>query len=155
MSQITVGKKVPDFSLPATGGGDFKLSDFKGRRVVLYFYPRDNTPGCTLEGRNFRDAAASFKRSKTVVFGVSRDTLAAHEKFKAKQKFSFELLADPGEEVCELFGVMKKKNLYGKKVRGIERSTFLIDEKGVLLREWRKVRVLGHVKEVLGAVQSL
>ncbi len=155
MSKVEVGKKVPDFSLPATGGGDFKLSDLRGRRLVLYFYPRDNTPGCTREGQDFRDVIASFKRRKTAVFGVSRDTLSAHDKFKAKQKFPFELLADPEEEVCKLFDVMKTKNMYGKKVRGIERSTFLIDEKGVLRREWRKVKVAGHVEEVLDAVKSL
>ncbi len=155
MSKVKTGQKVPDFKLPATGGNDFKLSALKGTRVVLYFYPRDNTPGCTREGQDFRDNAAAFSRRKTRIFGISRDNLNAHDKFKAGQKFPFELLSDADEKACKLFGVIKMKNFFGKKIRGIERSTFLIDEKGVLQREWRKVKVSGHVEEVLDAVKSL
>ncbi len=155
MSKVKVGQKVPDFELPATGGDTFKLSALKGTRVVLYFYPKDSTPGCTLEGRDFRDKNTAFSRNKTKIFGVSRDSLSAHEKFKTKQKFPFALLSDADEEACKLFGVIKMKNMYGVKRRGIERSTFVIDENGVLRHEWRKVKVLGHAEEVLAAVKSL
>ncbi len=155
MSQVKVGHKVPDFELPATGGGTFKLSAMTGSRVVLYFYPKDSTPGCTLEGRGFRDRIAAFSRTKTKIFGVSRDGLSAHDRFKQKQKFPFDLLSDADEAACKIFGVLKLKSLFGKKYRGIERSTFVIDEKGVLRREWRKVKVPGHVEEVLAAVKSL
>lgn len=155
MSEISIGKKVPTFARPATGDKTVKLSDFKGRNVVLYFYPKDSTPGCTLEGQDFRDNMREFQARDTVILGVSRDSLKSHEKFKEKQKFSFDLLADEDETLCRLFGVIKGKNMYGKKVMGIERSTFLIDAEGVLRREWRKARVKGHVAAVLEAVKSL
>ena len=150
-----LGKPVPDFSLPATGGTPFRLSQHLGNKLVLYFYPKDNTPGCTTEGGDFRDRHKDFKRAGCEVFGVSRDALDSHEKFKAKMKFPFELLADADEAVCKQFGVMKMKNMYGRKVRGIERSTFVVDDKGVLAREWRGVRVPGHVEEVLNFVKAL
>lgn len=155
MSTVAVGKKVRDFSLPMTGDQTFKLSDCRGRKVVLYFYPRDNTPGCTTEGQDFRDNHSRFKRQKTLVFGISRDSLKSHENFKARHEFPFELLADAEEKACRQFDVIREKNMYGKKVMGIERSTFLIDEQGVLRQEWRKVRVKGHVDEVLEAVKGL
>ncbi|MEJ2760264.1 MAG: thioredoxin-dependent thiol peroxidase [Gammaproteobacteria bacterium] len=155
MSTLAPGKKVGDFKLPATGGTAVRLSDLKGSKVVLYFYPKDNTPGCTREGQDFRDNIRKFKARNTVVLGVSRDSVKSHENFKAKQKFPFELLADEDETLCRQFGVIKEKNMYGKKVMGVERSTFLIDEKGVLRREWRKVKVDGHVDEVLEAVKEL
>ena len=150
-----LGKPVPDFSLPSTGGTTFQLSQHLGAKLVLYFYPKDNTPGCTTEGGDFRDRHKDFRRAGCEVFGVSRDSLASHEKFKAKMKFPFELLADADEAACKQFGVMKMKNMYGRKVRGIERSTFVVDEKGVLAREWRGVRVPGHVEEVLNFVKAL
>ena len=150
-----LGKPVADFSLPSTGNTTFKLSSTRGSKVVLYFYPKDNTPGCTTQGSDFRDLHPQFKRAGTQVFGVSRDSLKSHESFKAKMKFPFELLSDPDEAVCGQFGVMKLKNMYGRKVRGIERSTFVIDEKGVLAREWRGVKVPGHVQEVLNFVKAL
>jgi peroxiredoxin Q/BCP len=155
MSKIKVGRKVPDFTLPATGEQDIALSDFSGKRVVVYFYPKDSTPGCTTEGQDFRDKISTFRRRKTAVLGISRDSVKSHENFKAKQQFPFELLSDADEKVCRLFDVIKEKNMYGKKVMGIERSTFLIDEKGVLRREWRKVKVPGHVDEVLEAIREL
>ena len=149
-----LGKPVADFSLPSTGG-TFRLSEARGSKLVLYFYPKDNTPGCTLEGADFRDRHKDFKRAGCEVFGVSRDSLASHEKFKDKMKFPFELLSDEDEAVCKQFGVMKMKNMYGRKVRGIERSTFVVDDKGVLAREWRGVKVPGHVEEVLNFVKTL
>ncbi len=149
------GKPAPDFTLPATGGQEITLSGLKGSNVVLYFYPRDNTPGCTKEGQAFRDHHAEFEKLDTVVLGVSRDSLKTHENFKAKHQFPFELLSDSEETVCRLYDVIKEKNMYGKKVMGIERSTFLIDREGILRREWRKVKVAGHVEEVLEAVRSL
>ena len=152
---VAVGKKVRDFSLPMTGDQTFKLSDYKGGKVVLYFYPKDNTPGCTTEGQDFRDQHDRFKRQQAVVFGISRDSVRTHENFKAKHQFPFELISDPDEKACELFDVIKEKNMYGKKVMGVERSTFLIDEAGVLREEWRKVKVKGHVDEVLAAVKRL
>ena len=155
MGSVTLGKKVPDFRLPATGDQEIRLADLKGSNVVLYFYPKDNTPGCTLEGQDFRDQHAKFKRQNTVVLGVSRDSLTAHAKFKDKQDFPFDLLSDSEEKLCRLFDVIKEKNMYGKKVMGIERSTFLIDAAGVLRNEWRKVKVPGHVDEVLSAVKAL
>lgn len=147
--------KAPDFELAATGGRTVKLSDLKGKRVVLYFYPKDATPGCTREGQDFRDLHAKFKRRDTLVFGISRDTVASHEKFKEKQGFPFDLLSDPDERACRAYDVIREKNLYGRKVMGIERSTFLIDEHGKLRREWRKVKVDGHADEVLAAVSEL
>lgn len=154
MSKLQLGKKVPDFKAASTAG-TFKLSDCKGKLVVLYFYPKDSTPGCTREGQDFRDKYAEFKRNKAVVVGVSRDSLKSHDNFRAKQAFPFELLADTDEKLCRLFDVIKEKNLYGRKVMGVERSTFLIDNKGVLRREWRKVKVTDHVDEVLAAVREL
>ena len=147
--------KVADFTLPTNGGGTFKLSGNKGKIVVLYFYPKDSTPGCTTEGQGFRDQYAEFQAAGADVIGVSRDSLKSHENFKAKQAFPFELLSDPDETVCALFGVMKLKNMYGKQVRGIERSTFVIDGAGVVRAEWRGVKVPGHVAAVLAQVQAL
>ena len=148
-------KKVTDFSVPATGGSPFRLSDHSGKAVVLYFYPKDNTPGCTTEGAAFRDLHKRFVQAGAVVAGVSRDSLKSHEGFKAKMEFPFELLSDADESLCTQFGVIKMKNMYGRKVRGIERSTFLIGPDGTLVREWRKVKVDGHAAEVLGAVKAL
>ena len=152
---VEMGKKVPAFELPATGEKTIALSSLKGINIVLYFYPKDNTPGCTTEGQNFRDSIAKFKRQNCVILGVSRDTVRTHENFKTKQKFPFDLLSDTEEELCNLFDVIKLKNMYGKKHLGIERSTFLINDKGVLKQEWRKVKVAGHVEEVLTAVKAL
>jgi thioredoxin-dependent peroxiredoxin len=150
-----LGKPVPDFSLAGTGGSTFRSTKERGKKLVLYVYPKDNTPGCTQQGSDFRDAHAAFARVGVEIYGVSRDSLRSHESFKAKMKFPFELLSDEDETVCKLFGVMKLKNMYGKKVRGIERSTFLIDEKGVAAREWRGVKVPGHVQEVLSFAKAL
>jgi peroxiredoxin Q/BCP len=150
-----LGKKVPDFSVPATGDATFRLSDHKGHAVVLYFYPKDNTPGCTTEGADFRDLHKQFAKLGAVVAGISRDTLKSHEGFSAKLGFPFPLLSDADEKLCTLFGVIKMKNMYGKKVRGIERSTFVVDGKGVLAREWRGVKVPGHAAEVLEFVRTL
>jgi peroxiredoxin Q/BCP len=147
--------KVPDFSAPATGGTTFRLSDHKGHPVVLYFYPKDNTPGCTTEGEDFRDLHPEFARLGAVVVGVSRDSVKSHEGFKAKRGFPFELLSDADEKLCTQFGVIKMKNMYGKQVRGIERSTFVIDGKGALAKEWRGVKVPGHAQEVLDFVKTL
>ena len=152
---VEVNKKVPAFNLPATGEQSIRLSSLKGKNVILYFYPKDNTPGCTQEGQDFRDNIAKFKRQNCVILGVSRDTLKTHENFKTKHKFPFDLISDTEEELCKLFDVIKMKNLYGKKHLGIERSTFLINDKGVLKQEWRKVKVKGHVEEVLTAVKAL
>jgi peroxiredoxin Q/BCP len=151
---VAIDSKVPDFSATATGG-EFRLADHKGRTLVLYFYPKDNTPGCTTEGSDFARSHGKFVKAGAVVAGVSRDSLKSHEGFKAKMKFPFELISDPEEQLCELFGVIKMKNMYGKKVRGIERSTFVIDGMGKLRREWRGVKVPNHVDEVLAYVQSL
>ncbi len=155
MSTISIDKKVPSFELPATGEQTLKLADFKGKKLVIYFYPKDSTPGCTTEGQDFRDNYNKFKRANTVVLGVSRDSIKSHENFKAKQEFPFDLLSDKEETLCTLFDVIKEKNMYGKKVMGIERSTFLLDEKGVLRQEWRKVKVADHVDEVLAATKAL
>ncbi len=152
---VKIGRKIPDFTLPASGDKNISLSDFSGKNVVLYFYPKDSTPGCTKEGLAFTENHNKFKRQKTVILGVSRDSVRSHENFIAKQGFSFDLLSDKNEEICTLFDVIKMKNMYGKQVRGIERSTFLIDSKGKLHREWRKVKVDGHVEEVLAAVKEL
>jgi peroxiredoxin Q/BCP len=150
-----LGKPVADFSLPSTGGGTFRLTSQRGNKLVLYFYPKDATPGCTQQGSDFRDAYQAFKRAGCEIYGISRDSLKSHESFKAKMKFPFELLSDADETVCNQFGVMKDKNMYGRKVRGIERSTFVLDDKGALAREWRGVKVPGHVKEVLNFVKAL
>ena len=155
MSTAAIGKKVPSFKLPATGEQKLGLADFKGRKLVLYFYPKDDTPGCTTEGQGFRDHYEAFRKAGAEIVGVSRDSVASHEKFKAKYEFPFELLSDPEQTLCTIFDVIKEKNMYGRKVKGIERSTFLIDEKGVLRQEWRKVKVPGHVEEVLEAVNAL
>ncbi len=149
MTNITIAKPVPDFEADATGGLHFKLSDYLGKKIIIYFYPRDNTPGCTLEGKAFRDNIEQFNALNVVIFGVSRDSVKVHEGFKEKQAFPFELLSDKEEKLCQLFDVIKMKNMYGKQVRGIERSTFLINEEGVLLYEWRKVKVKTHVEEIL------
>ena len=146
---------VPDFSAASTGGKTFTLSAHKGKAVVIYFYPKDDTPGCTTEGQQFRDLYPEFTGLGAEIVGVSRDTLASHEKFKAKMSFPFELLADTDEAMCSMFGVMKMKNMYGKQVRGVERSTFLIDKAGVLKHEWRGVKVPGHADAVLAAVKAL
>jgi len=146
---------VADFTLPATGGAPFTLSAARGKSLVIYFYPKDNTPGCTTEAQQFRDLYAAFKKAKCEVVGISRDSLKSHENFKTKFTLPFALLSDEDEVVCELFGVIKLKNLYGKQVRGIERSTFVLDQHGVLRREWRKLKADGHAQEVLEFVQSL
>jgi peroxiredoxin Q/BCP len=148
-------KAVKDFSLPSTGGGAFQLSEHRGKKLVLYFYPKDNTPGCTVEGTDFRDRHKDFVKAGATVVGVSRDSVKSHEGFKAKMNFPFELLSDSDEQACTLFGVMKMKNMYGKKVRGIERSTFVLDGDGVIAREWRGVKVPGHAQEVLDFVKTL
>jgi len=150
-----LGNPVPDFSLPSTGGGTFSLSGHRGKKLVLYFYPKDNTPGCTTEGMQFRDLHMNFTRANCEIFGVSRDSLRSHENFKAKMHFPFELLSDAEEKACAVFGVIKMKNMYGKKVRGIERSTFVIDGEGRLAREWRGVKVPGHAQEVLDFAKTL
>jgi len=150
-----LGKPVKDFTLPSTGGAPFKLSEHKGNKLVLYFYPKDNTPGCTTEGMGFRDLHKEFRKAGCEVFGISRDSVKSHENFKAKLGFPFELLSDAEEEACAQFGVIKMKNMYGKKVRGIERSTFVLDGRGVLVREWRGLKVPGHVEEVLSFVKTL
>lgn len=152
---VISGQAVPDFELPATGGQTISLAGLKGRNVVIYFYPKDNTPGCTLEGQNFRDQHAEFAKFNTVILGVSRDNLGSHEKFKKEQNFSFDLLSDTDEVLSKLFDVIKLKNMYGKEVMGIERSTFVIDMQGVLRKEWRKVKVEGHVAEVLETIKAL
>ena len=155
MSKANINKKVPAFKLPATGEQTIRLSELKGNNIVLYFYPKDSTPGCTLEGQDFRDSYRKFRARNTIILGVSRDNIKSHEKFKAAQKFPFELIADEDETLCDIFDVVKMKNMYGKKVRGIERSTFLIDSSGILRKEWRKVKIDGHVEEVLEAVKNL
>jgi len=146
---------APDFELPATGGTTFKLSDYKGRGVVLYFYPKDDTSGCTTEGLDFSALHAQFQARGWDIYGVSRDSVKSHESFKAKFSFAFDLLSDVDEKVCELFGVMKLKNMYGKQVRGIERSTFVITPEGQVARAWRGVKVPDHAQEVLSFVSSL
>ncbi len=151
---IEVGTRVPSFSGESTGG-TVRLEDSRGKAVVLYFYPKDSTPGCTVETQEFGDATAAFAAADAVVLGVSRDSIRSHEKFKQALGIPFELVSDPDETLCTLFGVMKTKNMYGKQVRGVERSTFVIGRDGVLVREWRGVKVPGHVAEVLAVVQTL
>jgi len=150
-----MNRVVGDFSCPMTGDKTFRLKDYRGKHVVLYFYPKDATPGCTTEGQDFRDLHDRFRRANAVILGVSRDGIASHEKFKAKHEFPFELLSDPDEKLCRQFDVLREKNMYGRKVLGIERSTFLIDADGKLREEWRKVRIKGHAEEVLEAVKGL
>jgi peroxiredoxin Q/BCP len=146
---------APDFELPATGGTNFRLSAAKGKPLVLYFYPKDNTPGCTTEGQQFRDLYPQFQKLGCAVYGISRDSIKSHENFKAKMRFPFDLLSDAEEKACKLFDVIRMKNMYGRKVRGIERSTFALDGGGVVRREWRGVKVPGHAQEVLDFVKTL
>lgn len=146
---------IADFEVAATGNQRFASTAFRGHRYVLYFYPKDDTPGCTLEGQQFRDLHHEFQRAGVMVFGVSRDSVASHEKFKAKMNFPFDLLSDSNEDMCRIFDVIKEKNMYGKKVMGIQRSTFIIDRDGSIAREWRGVKVDGHALEVLNAVKSM
>ena len=156
---ITVGRKVPAFSAPVTNGtaagSTWKLADAASEKLVIYFYPKDMTPGCTKESQDFRDKHAAFRKAKVRIIGVSRDSLKSHDKFREKEQLPYELLSDADETVCKLFDVIREKTLYGRKYMGIDRSTFLIDGKGVLQREWRGVKVPGHVEEVLEAAKSL
>lgn len=154
MSQVEVGKKVPNWEAESSSG-KVSLADFSGKRIVLYFYPKDSTPGCTTEAQGFKELADEFKALNTVILGVSRDSLKSHNNFITKQSLPFTLISDPEEALCLLFDVMKMKNMYGKQVRGIERSTFLINEQGVLIHEWRKVKVPGHVQSVLNTIKAL
>ena len=155
MSTNWIGAPAPDFDSATTSGGQQQLSDLKGRKLVLYFYPKDNTPGCTLEGQNFRDLHEEFSAANAVILGVSRESIRSHNNFRGKFDFPFHLLSDPDETLCNAYGVIVEKSMYGRKYMGVDRSTFLIDEEGVLRREWRKVRVKGHADEVLEAVRSL
>ena len=155
MSSVALGKLVPDFKLPATGKAPFHLKALRGTALVLYFYPKDSTPGCTLEGQDFQRLLPAFRRRGARIFGISRDSLASHEKFCAKFGFGFELLADEEEKACKLFDVIHEKNMYGRKVMGVERSTFLLDARGILRNEWRKLKVDGHALAVLEAAQAL
>lgn len=150
-----LNQSIADFQLPATSGKTFQLSAYAGKNLVIYFYPKDSTPGCTTQGIQFRDAYTQFQALNTEIFGISRDSLKSHENFKAKFTFPFELLSDSEELACSLFGVIKMKNMYGKQVRGIERSTFIIDSNGILIKEWRGVKVDGHAAEVLSFIQTL
>ena len=155
INKVKIGEKVPEFSLPSTGNKTVELSELKGKNIIIYFYPKDATPGCTIEGQNFRDNIRKFSSLNTVVLGVSRDKISSHEKFKKNQKFPFDLLSDEDEKLCKIFNVIKEKNMYGRKFFGIERSTFLIDKKGILRNEWRKVKVKGHVGDVLQTLKKL
>jgi peroxiredoxin Q/BCP len=152
---VTVGKKVPGFTSASTSGQDWSLGDGAGEKLVLYFYPKDMTSGCTTESQQFRDLHAAFRKAKVRVLGISRDSIKSHDKFRTKEKLPFDLLSDPEEKLCKIFDVIKEKSLYGRKYLGIERSTFLIDGNGVLRQEWRKVKVDGHAEEVLEAAKSL
>ncbi|CAE79665.1 peroxiredoxin [Bdellovibrio bacteriovorus] len=154
-AKIELGKKVPNFKIPSSSGETLSLSSLKGKKVVLYFYPKDSTPGCTIEGIEFNDLLAQFKKQNAVVFGVSRDSLKSHDKFICKYDFKFELLSDEDEELCQLFDVIKEKNMYGKKVMGIERSTFVIDEDQKLVGEFRKIKAQGHAAEMLKFIKDL
>jgi peroxiredoxin Q/BCP len=153
MPQIKTGSKVPSFSLPMTGGGTWSLKENAGKNLVIYFYPKDMTSGCTRESQDFRDLAPRFRKAGVLIVGISRDSVASHDKFAAKESLPFPLLADTDEKVCQLFDVIKQKSLYGRKYLGVERSTFLLDGSGRLLQEWRKVKVPGHAEEVLEAAQ--
>ncbi|MBA3695271.1 MAG: peroxiredoxin [Methylotenera sp.] len=150
-----LNQPVPDFQLPATSGKTFRVSDYLGKTLVLYFYPKDATPGCTTQGMQFRDAYADFQKHNSEIFGISRDNLKSHESFKVKFTFPFELISDVEELACTQFGVIKMKNMYGKQVRGIERSTFIIDKNGNLVKEWRGVKVDGHAAEVLNFISTI
>lgn len=152
---LTAGKVVPDFVAPITGGGTFRLRDLKGKMVVLYFYPKDSTPGCTQEGHDFSRLKGEFEAANAVVIGISRDSLASHERFKTKENYAIDLMSDQDEKVCALFRVIKMKNMYGRQVRGVERSTFVIGSDGIVTKEWRGVKVAGHAEEVLDYVRSL
>lgn len=152
---VMLNQPVPDFQLPSTSGKTFQLSDFLGKNVILYFYPKDATPGCTTQGMQFRDLYPDFQTHDTEIFGISRDSLKSHENFKAKFSFPFELLSDAEELACTQFNVIKMKNMYGKQVRGIERSTFVINKKGELVKEWRGIKVDGHATEVLNLIKTL
>lgn len=154
-SLFAVNDIVPDFSAAMTGNKTFRLSDYRGKNLVLYFYPKDNTPGCTTEGLQFRDLHSQFKEANTEIFGISRDSIASHEGFKAKLEMPFDLISDPDETVCNFFDVMKMKNMYGKQTRGVERCTFVIDGSGKLVKEWRGVKVPGHVHEVLEFTKAI
>ncbi|MGG6314304.1 thioredoxin-dependent thiol peroxidase [Paenibacillus macerans] len=154
LQQVQIGKPVPDFRLPASGGGEISLSQFRGRKVVIYFYPKNMTPACTQEACDFRDLGKLFGEYGAAVFGISGDTVKSHEKFIQKQRLNFPLLSDESHAVCRLFGVWQLKKLYGREYEGIVRSTFLIDEEGKLIREWRGVRVKGHAEQVLAALQE-
>ena len=155
MATPKVGNKAPVFKGICTGEENVDLSKLKGKKVVLYFYPKDNTPGCTTEGQNFSDLYKEFKKEGALIFGLSRESLKSHENFKAKQSFPFELISDPDEKICNQYDVIKEKSMYGRKYMGIDRSTFLIDEKGKLVQEWRKVKVTGHAQEVLDTIKSM
>ena len=155
INKVKIGEKVPEFSLPSTGNKTIELSELKGKNIIIYFYPKDATPGCTIEGQNFRDNIRKFSSLNTVILGVSRDKISSHEKFKKNQKFPFDLLSDEDEKLCKIFNVMKEKNMYGRKFIGIERSTFLIDKKGILRNEWRNVKVKDHVRDVLRILKKL
>ncbi len=154
-ARTRIGARVPAFSLPSTGGGSFSLEEARGDKLVIFFYPKDMTSGCTREAQDFRDLHAAFRKAGVRIIGVSRDSLASHEKFRTKEQLPFPLLSDPDEKVCRLFDVIQEKSLYGRKYMGVERSTFLLDAKGVLVREWRKVKVPGHAGEVLEAAKSV
>lgn len=154
-NSVALGKKIPAFSLSATGGKTFRSKDAIGSKLVIYFYPRDNTAGCTSEAEAFRDLHAKFRKANVQIVGISPDTVESHEKFKAKYKFPFDLLADPEREICSRFDVIREKSMYGRKFMGVERSTFLFDADGVLRQEWRKVKVPGHAQQVLEAAQDL
>ncbi len=155
MTTSMLNQPVPDFQLPATSGKTFRVSDYLGKTLVLYFYPKDATPGCTTQGMQFRDAYADFQKHNSEIFGISRDNLKSHESFKVKFTFPFELISDVEELACTQFGVIKMKNMYGKQVRGIERSTFIIDKNGNLVKEWRGVKVDGHAAEVLNFISTI
>ena len=155
INKVKIGEKVPEFDLLSTGNKTVKLSQLKGKNIIIYFYPKDSTPGCTIEAQNFRDNIRKFASLNTVVLGVSRDKMTSHEKFKKNQKIPFDLLSDDDEKLCKIFNVMKEKNMYGRKFIGIERSTFLIDERGILRNEWRKVKVKEHVNDVLQTLKKL
>lgn len=152
---VSINKKVPAFSLPATGGEDLGPAQYLGQKLVIYFYPKDNTPGCTQEGQDFRDLYPKFKKAGAAILGISRDSIRSHDNFKEKYQFPFPLLSDSKELACKLFDVIKEKNMYGRKVMGIQRSTFLLDAKGILRQEWRGVTVKGHASEVLEATKAL
>lgn len=154
-SKVVIGKKVPDFKAVTTDGNQWRLKEAAGSNVVLFFYPKDMTPGCTIEAQEFRDLQAQFRRANTQVIGISRDSCTSHQKFRTKEKLNYELLSDEDEAICKLFDVIREKNMYGKKVFGIERSTFLIDSEGKLAAEWRKVKAEGHAQVVLAAAKAL